>query len=273
MCGGPSGASAAHNKHSHWERIGAAMPGTQARGAHRVQGKVVEGFQRGSKQLGVPTANVAPTAVAHHFAGRPQGVYFGWAQLQLPSRAASGAGGGTCASAVAPMVLNYGVRPTMKDGSHATVLFMCPSCTGTLSAFVSQPMQSLSVLLRIGPLMARRTCKHPANRRRDCVHGAVLCTGHRPHSYLYCIARRRPRAATSSTAGMQIEAHIMHSYEADFYGKQLKLVVVGYLRPEMSFAGFQELVDQIHADIGQAKAQLAQLDAHTEAQAGWWSQG
>lgn len=74
---------------------------------------MVEGFQRGSKQMGVPTANVAPLSVEAQFEGRPKGVYFGWAQLQ----GASGEGDG----AVHPMVLNYGVRPTIKDGSNVTV--------------------------------------------------------------------------------------------------------------------------------------------------------
>ena len=46
--------------------------------------------------------------------------------------------------------------------------------------------------------------------------------------------------------------------------------MVGFLRPEISFAGFEELLDQINADIGQAKAQLAQLDAHAEAGGDWW---
>jgi Riboflavin kinase len=75
---------------------------------------VVEGFQRGSKQMGVPTANVAPRCVEHHFQGRPKGVYFGWAQLQR-------FGDHHSDGAVAPMVLNYGVRPTIKEGSNATV--------------------------------------------------------------------------------------------------------------------------------------------------------
>ena len=84
---------------------------------------MVAGFQRGSKQMGVPTANVAPTQVEHHFEERPKGVYFGWAQLQPP--ASGNAGSSAHVGVVAPMVLNYGVRPTMKDGSHATVRSIC----------------------------------------------------------------------------------------------------------------------------------------------------
>jgi FAD synthase len=93
-----------------------------------LQGPVVEGFQRGSRDLGFPTANVAPLSVEHLLAGRPRGVYFGFAQLRRSGSAASGgadSGDGGAGSggdgAVAKMVLNYGVRPTMKNGSTASV--------------------------------------------------------------------------------------------------------------------------------------------------------
>jgi len=75
-----------------------------------VQGEVVEGFQRGSKQMGVPTANLLPADVEEALAPHPKGVYFGWAQLQR---------GGD--DAVMKAVMNYGERPTVKDGSHNTV--------------------------------------------------------------------------------------------------------------------------------------------------------
>ena len=70
---------------------------------------------------------------------------------------------------------------------------------------------------------------------------------------------------------VQIEAHILHKYASDFYGEHLKLCVVGFLRPEIPFAGIGELVARIQADIGLAKAQLAKLDAQEVADAGWWA--
>jgi riboflavin kinase len=80
-----------------------------------MQGPVVEGFGRGSKQMGVPTANLLPTKVESMLRGFPKGVYFGWAQLQRPGE-----------MDVVPMVMNYGQRPSMKDGSHNTVPFCSP---------------------------------------------------------------------------------------------------------------------------------------------------
>eukprot|EP00890_Picochlorum_soloecismus_P003117 jgi/Picsp_1/3806/NSC_01318-R1_riboflavin kinase len=48
----------------------------------RVQGRVVVGFGRGSKQLGIPTANVDPEAVSKVIAGSSSGVFFGWALIE-----------------------------------------------------------------------------------------------------------------------------------------------------------------------------------------------
>jgi riboflavin kinase len=73
-------------------------------------GPVVRGFGRGSRQLGVPTANIDPAAVAQQLGHLPQGVYFGWAQLQAPQGWPAEDGG------VYKMVMNIGTRPTVNAG-------------------------------------------------------------------------------------------------------------------------------------------------------------
>eukprot|EP01111_Echinosteliopsis_oligospora_P003311 TRINITY_DN1528_c0_g1_i1.p1 TRINITY_DN1528_c0_g1~~TRINITY_DN1528_c0_g1_i1.p1 ORF type:complete len:178 (+),score=31.97 TRINITY_DN1528_c0_g1_i1:90-623(+) len=46
------------------------------------EGKVVHGFGRGSKQLGIPTANL-PTELYEHILEKiPVGVYYGWANVE-----------------------------------------------------------------------------------------------------------------------------------------------------------------------------------------------
>ncbi|GIL92321.1 hypothetical protein Vretifemale_19858 [Volvox reticuliferus] len=47
----------------------------------RIRGKVVKGFGRGSKELGIPTANVDPAAVAGSLAEAVTGIYAGWARV------------------------------------------------------------------------------------------------------------------------------------------------------------------------------------------------
>ncbi|CZR52411.1 related to FMN1-Riboflavin kinase [Phialocephala subalpina] len=50
----------------------------------RMGGKVVKGFGRGSKELGIPTANL-PVEGTPWISDAKSGVYFGWASLLLPS--------------------------------------------------------------------------------------------------------------------------------------------------------------------------------------------
>ncbi|KAF3061402.1 Riboflavin kinase [Daldinia childiae] len=52
----------------------------------RMEGTVISGFGRGSKELGIPTANLPVDSVATPWiASAKSGVYFGYAALALPS--------------------------------------------------------------------------------------------------------------------------------------------------------------------------------------------
>lgn len=52
------------------------------------------------------------------------------------------------------------------------------------------------------------------------------------------------------------EVHIMHEYEHDFYGKTMRVVVLGYLRPELDYTSIGSLsmisndrrIDRRHQD-------------------------
>ncbi|RDW75321.1 hypothetical protein BP6252_06463 [Coleophoma cylindrospora] len=50
----------------------------------RMKGEVVSGFGRGSKELGIPTANI-PVEGVPWIETADSGVYFGWAGIKLPS--------------------------------------------------------------------------------------------------------------------------------------------------------------------------------------------
>lgn len=52
------------------------------------------------------------------------------------------------------------------------------------------------------------------------------------------------------------ETHILHAYNGDLYGQQLKVCICGYLRPEQNFDSLQSLIAAIENDITQAKARL-----------------
>ncbi|EYU27900.1 hypothetical protein MIMGU_mgv1a0086242mg, partial [Erythranthe guttata] len=45
-----------------------------------------------------------------------------------------------------------------------------------------------------------------------------------------------------------IEPWLLHDFDEDFYGEDLRLVIVGYIRPEANFPSLESLVAKIHED-------------------------
>jgi riboflavin kinase len=67
---------------------------------------------------------------------------------------------------------------------------------------------------------------------------------------------KRPTFVKDNGPDVSVEAHVMHTYQGDFYGKKMKVILVGYLRPEMKFDGLDALLRRIQTDIGISKSQL-----------------
>jgi len=44
------------------------------------------------------------------------------------------------------------------------------------------------------------------------------------------------------------EIHIMHPFGADFYGHEMKAVVLGYIRPELDYTSREDLIEDIETD-------------------------
>jgi hypothetical protein len=54
-----------------------------------------------------------------------------------------------------------------------------------------------------------------------------------------------------------VEAHLLAAFPADFYGKEMRLLLSGHLRPERRFPGLPALLAAIRADVADAAAALA----------------
>ncbi|XP_078040485.1 riboflavin kinase isoform X2 [Augochlora pura] len=54
-----------------------------------------------------------------------------------------------------------------------------------------------------------------------------------------------------------VEVHMLHKFENDLYGKQIKVIFLGYIRPEQDFSSI-ELIAAINNDISVADKQLEQ---------------
>ncbi|WFD31921.1 riboflavin kinase [Malassezia sp. CBS 17886] len=54
-----------------------------------------------------------------------------------------------------------------------------------------------------------------------------------------------------------IEVHVMHAYDEDFYGDEMRVIVLGYMRPEFAFTTLDALVSEIETDKRVGKNSLA----------------
>ncbi|KAI1148445.1 hypothetical protein F4825DRAFT_464878 [Nemania diffusa] len=101
----------------------------------RMEGAVISGFGRGSKELGIPTANLPVDAAATPWISSARsGVYFGWASLALPAThpdassaptpptptpiptpSATAAAATTARFQIYPMVMSIGYNPFYKN--------------------------------------------------------------------------------------------------------------------------------------------------------------
>ncbi|KAF4632728.1 hypothetical protein G7Y89_g5401 [Cudoniella acicularis] len=85
----------------------------------RMEGEVISGFGRGSKELGIPTANI-PVEGVSWIETVESGVYFGWASIHLPPSHPSLSSPSPPSAAdpnwrIYPMVMSIGYNPFYKN--------------------------------------------------------------------------------------------------------------------------------------------------------------
>ncbi|XP_058197895.1 bifunctional riboflavin kinase/FMN phosphatase [Rhododendron vialii] len=115
-----------------------------------IGGPVIKGFGRGSKVLGIPTANLSTEGYSTVLLEQPSGVYFGWAALSTRG--------------IYKMVMSIGWNP-----------------------YFNNPEKT-------------------------------------------------------------IEPWLLHDFDDDFYGEDLRLAIVGYIRPEANFPSLESLIEKIYED-------------------------
>ena len=53
------------------------------------------------------------------------------------------------------------------------------------------------------------------------------------------------------------EVHVLHGFDADFYGAEMRLFILGFIRPERAYASTEALIDNIRMDGEVARRSLA----------------
>ena len=154
----------------------------------QMEGKVIRGYGRGSKQLGIPTANLpVDDNLTPWISDIESGAYFGWASLPLlPS-----------------------------DPNQPTTT----SDTNTTTSKATEEVHSKNGLYPI-----------------DITIGYIL----------------NPENTVRSA-----EVHVLHKFEADFYGTEMRVLITGFIRKERNYLEKQALIDDINLDC---KVALRSLD-------------
>ncbi|XP_020601498.1 riboflavin kinase-like isoform X1 [Orbicella faveolata] len=57
-----------------------------------------------------------------------------------------------------------------------------------------------------------------------------------------------------------METHIIHTFDNDFYGAELSVVILGFIRPEKNYPSLDALIEAIHADIREAEQTLEKTE-------------
>jgi len=135
-----------------------------------LKGPVIKGFGRGSKELGIPTANLSDEHVQDF---TDNGIYYGYAQVE--------------GEQVEEMVMSIGFNP-----------------------FYNNTIRSA-------------------------------------------------------------EVHIIHDYPDDFYAKTMRVIVLGYIRPEYDYTSIDDLIADIKMDIKVASESLKRVDYSAYKTADFWA--
>ncbi|KAF9884707.1 riboflavin kinase [Aspergillus nanangensis] len=153
----------------------------------RLSGPVIKGFGRGSKELGIPTANI-PADGLSEYPDLQVGVYYGVVALDPakfnPDTQSSSA-------PILPAVLSIGYNPFYKNKTRSIEIHIMP------------PLSSPS-----------------------------------------------PTATTGEPGAVKF-----HKLP-DFYGTQLNLLLLGYIRPEYDYVSLEALVEDIRVDCEVARQSL-----------------
>eukprot|EP00483_Globobulimina_turgida_P001332 UN01334 len=46
-----------------------------------------------------------------------------------------------------------------------------------------------------------------------------------------------------------VESHLLHTFENDFYASQLRVIITGFIRPQLAFNSLDDLIKAINTDI------------------------
>ncbi|SPO30938.1 related to FMN1 - Riboflavin kinase [Ustilago trichophora] len=244
-----------------------------------LRGQVEKGFGRGSKDLGCPTANLPSKVVGPGSLLTRTGVYFGFARV-LPQdpddpNLTDSDDVDISSSAQIPGGADY-----VDDEDNEVVLGASPIGDvgeGFLDSGLPRPRQnsrgqpSPASVLEAGT----RRDKEAEVSRSELSNGASAASLHgatasssSSSSSLAAGRRKKTKRVELRPEDSQVfpmvmsvgwnpfyknthktaEVHILHDFASDFYGLEIRVVVLGYVRPEYNYDSMDALIEDIEMD-------------------------
>ena len=70
------------------------------------------------------------------------------------------------------------------------------------------------------------------------------------------------------------EVHVLHEFGQDFYGSDMAITILGYIRPELDYVSLEALVKDIKTDIEVARTSLERENWKKGGEDGYlWGEG
>lgn len=214
----------------------------------QLKGVVTRGFGRGARFLGIPTANLPDTSLSP-LSSLPTstGIYYGFARVHpslstpLPTAPPTPSVSGTSTPLLhLPAHATHGKYALSKLHAHAH--------SHAHAALSPEEIQRLPAETAPYPPDSAPLAEEdePAPKRLSeedtQVWPMVMSVGWNPYF---------------KNEKVTAEVHIMHPFAHDFYGHDMSVLVLGYIRPELDYVSKEALVADIQTDVKVALNSLA----------------
>ncbi|KAJ4988293.1 riboflavin kinase [Stagonosporopsis vannaccii] len=217
----------------------------------KLRGPVIKGFGRGSKEVCTPVNMRRITAHLHAPSKQPTALLDNTSltpsQLGIPTANIPLSGLSINGHSDLSSGIYYGFC-TLDHSTISTSSTSVPSSTSD----TTPPSKSSSHAVQD----LEYTASVPTTARSP-VYPTVLSIGYNPYY----------KNTTRS-----IEIHILANFDKDFYGAELSLVILGFIRPEYDYVSKEALVEDIREDIRVAQRSLAR-EAYQKCQEDGWLKG
>ncbi|KAI8959329.1 riboflavin kinase [Daldinia sp. FL1419] len=208
----------------------------------RMEGTVISGFGRGSKELGIPTANLPVDSVATPWiADVKSGVYFGYAALALPSSHPDRQDTDDVQTQEPRHRSNPRAAVDAPPASHPpppTTITSVSTASETFPSVSSTP----SSLTTKEALNSATITSPSSSQKRWQIYPMVMSIGYNP------FYKNSVRSA---------EVHVLREFGADFYDAPMRLLILGFVREERDYASLDALITDINIDCDVARQSLA----------------